>query len=89
MAITMESNVVRFDAVVYEDEVPSLRDYLQEAAPEKVEFDFTACDDVHLAVLQVVLAYKKLYECDFRFGEEKKMFQMVLEGFDSVENHSS
>ena len=56
MAMTMEDKKVCFDAVVYEDEVSPLRSYLQESAPEQVMFDFSACSDVHMAVLQVVLS---------------------------------
>ncbi|MEA1919021.1 MAG: hypothetical protein U9N52_04215 [Campylobacterota bacterium] len=87
MAITIEDNKLLFTSVIYEDEVATMRDFFQEKAPENISIDFTTCDDVHLAVLQTIMAYKKLYSCEFSFGEEKKMFQKVLEGFDTSENH--
>ena len=87
MAITYENNEATFSAVIYEDEVVSLRDFLQACAGEKVKFDFAECDDVHLAILQLIMAYKKNYDCVCEFGEETRLFQKVLEGFDASENH--
>ncbi len=89
MGMQMENNTVTFDAVIYEDSVVELRDFLQEKAPETIVFDFTACEDMHLAVAQVVLAYKKMYTCDYRFGDENRVYKMVIEGFDASEDHCS
>ena len=89
MPITYEKNEANFSAVIYEDEVVSLRDFLQEKAGESISFDFTECDDVHLAVLQLVMAYKKNYECSYVFADTKRLFQTVLEGFVTSENHCS
>ncbi len=89
MSISYEKNEVNFNSVTYEDEVLSLRDFLQEKAGEAVAFNFKECDDVHMAVLQLVMAYKKNYECSYTFGETKKLFQTVLEGFNPSENHCS
>lgn len=87
MAVLYEGNTVRFEGVIYEDEIPVLRDYLQEIAPQVMVFDFAVCDDLHLGVLQVVLAYKKLYECTYIFGTESKIYQKVCEGFDTSEKY--
>jgi len=89
MAITYENSEATFTSVIYEDEVISFRDFLQEKAPEEVKLKFNECDDIHLAVLQLIMAYKKNYVCSYEFGEKKKLFQTVLEGFDSSENHCS
>jgi len=89
MAITYEKNEANFTSVIYEDEVVSFRDFLQVNAGEEIKFNFTECNDIHLAVLQLVLAYKKNYTCSYEFGEEKKLFEMVLRGFDTSENHCS
>jgi len=89
MAITYENNEATFVGVIYEDEVVSFRDYLQEKAGEEIQMKFTECEDVHLAVLQLIMAYKKNYACSYEFGEEKKLFQKVLEGFEVSENHCS
>jgi len=89
MAITYEDNRATFEAIIYEDEVVTFRDFLQENAPDELKFDFKECEDIHLAVLQLIMAYKKKYILDYQFSDEKKLFQKVLEGFDTSENHCS
>ena len=89
MAIVYEKNEAVFTAVIYEDEVVTFRDYLQTNAPSEIKFNFSECEDLHLAILQLIMAYKKNYECVYEFGESKKLFQSVLEGFDTSENHCS
>ena len=87
--MNIEGKNVAFSAVVYEDEVVPLRDFLQESVPDPVSFDFTECQDLHLAVLQEILAYQKLYACEYTFGDERRIYQQLIEGFDSVEDHCS
>jgi len=87
MAITYEKSEATFSAVIYEDEVVSLRDFLQENAPDEIKFDFSECVDIHLAILQLIMAYKKNYTCSYEFGEEKKLFETVLKGFNTSENY--
>ena len=87
MAITYEEKTATFASVIYEDEVVSFRDFLQGSAPDEVKLDFNECDDVHLAVLQLIMAYKKNYSLSCEFGNTKKLFQIVLEGFDTSEDH--
>jgi len=87
MAITYENNEAIFNAVIYEDEVVSFRDFLQKSAGENIKFNLSECEDLHLAIIQLIMAYKKNYECTYIFGEKKKLFQIVLEGFDTSENH--
>lgn len=89
MGIVYEGENAAFSAVIYEDEVLELRQYLQERSPETLKIDFSECDDIHFAVMQLLLAYKKNYEIEYTFGTEKKLFQKVLEGFDKSENHCS
>jgi len=89
MAITYEKGEATFSAVIYEDEVVSLRDFLQENAGEEIKFDFSECEDLHLAILQLIMAYKKNYECSYEFAEEVRLFERVLKGFDTSENHCS
>lgn len=81
MGIEFRDHGVMFSAMVYEDEVGALREFLQQASPECVMFDFSECDDIHLAVLQVVLAYAKKYSVEYRFGYEAKVYQKVCDGF--------
>ncbi len=87
MAITYEGNVATLESVIYEDEVVSFRDFLQEKAPDEVHLNFVACEDIHLAIIQLIMAYKKNYTFTYEFGEKVKLFQRVLEGFDLSENH--
>lgn len=89
MSITYENSEASFTSVIYEDEVVSFRDFLQEKAGEEVIINFEECDDVHLAVLQLIMAYKKSYSCIYKFGEKKKLFQTVLEGFSTSEDYCS
>jgi len=87
MPINLDNDTVIFESVIYEDEIEALREFLQEKAPQKISFDFKACDDIHLATMQLIMAYKKMYDCDYTFAEDKKLYQMTLEGFDTSENH--
>jgi hypothetical protein len=87
MGMEFRDKEVGFIGAVYEDEVTGLRDFLQEVAPEAVVFDFRECGDIHLAVLQIVLAYIKKYGGDYRFGDEVKVYQKVCEGFERGEEH--
>jgi len=87
MATAMDNNTVTFSGVVYEDEIVALRDYLQMASPSVITVDFTACDDIHLGALQLVLGYKKLYGANFLYGHVIKLYQKVCEGFETTEAH--
>ena len=86
MAIVYDNNKVVLESVIYEDEVINLRDFLKEKAPENISFDFKSCDDVHLAVLQLILAYKKMYAAEYSLGDEK-IYHKVLHGFDISEDN--
>ncbi|MCD4668224.1 MAG: hypothetical protein K8R44_06525 [Sulfurimonas sp.] len=87
MAITYEENTAIFESVIYEDEVVEFRDFLQEKAGEEVDLNLVACEDIHLAIIQLIMAYKKNYSITYEFGEKVKLFQRVLEGFDTSENY--
>lgn len=89
MSITYEKNEANFTSVIYEDEVVAFRDFMQEKAGEEIILDFSECEDIHLAVIQLIMAYKKNYSCSYKFGEKKRLFQTVLEGFSTSENHCS
>ena len=87
MSISYEKNIASFSSVIYEDEVVSFRDFLQEKAGEKIALNFKECEDIHLAILQLIMAYKKNYSCSYEFSNEKKLYQIVLEGFNTSENY--
>ena len=83
MAITSKGNTITLKAVIYEDQVIVLRKKLIKLAPEDLEFNMGDCDDVHLAVIQQMLAYKKMYNCTFKFSDTVKNYQKIIEGFDN------
>jgi len=87
MAISMNENRVVFESVIYENEVVELRDFFQESAPTPLELNFEACQDAHMAILQLILAYQKTYECSYVFGENVTMYEKVIKGFDLSEDH--
>ncbi|MEA1916084.1 MAG: hypothetical protein U9N42_00990 [Campylobacterota bacterium] len=87
MAVITGENSVKFDGTTYENEIATLRDYLQEVAPIKVEFDFESAGDIHLAILQVIMSYTKLYESEYKFSKENSIFKKTLQGFETSENH--
>lgn len=87
MGVEFRDKEVAFIGMVYEEEVSVLRDFLQEAAPEGVIFDFRECNDIHLAPLQIVLAYIKKYSGEYSFGDEAKGYQKVCEGFERGDEH--
>ena len=82
----VDDNTITFEGVVYEDVIADIREVMQNSAPDGLTFDFSMCDDLHLAVLQVLMAYKKLYTCSYDFGDKEKLYKMTLEGFNISEN---
>jgi TorA maturation chaperone TorD len=87
MAINYNNDEATFSAVVYEDETLQFRDFLQQKAGNELRFNFNECEDIHFAVLQLIMAYKKNYSCIYEFSNEKKIYEKVLEGFDPSENN--
>lgn len=87
MGITFNDKTVLFEGVIYEDEAVNFRDYLQQNAPELIRFDFSACEDVHLAIMQLVFAYKKSYGCEIKLPENDCVYAQALRGFDPSENY--
>ncbi len=82
MAISYDGANIVLEGVIYEDEVIPLREKLNEIAPQEIQFDLSVCDDMHLSIIQQMLAYKKLYTCSFNFSAAEKTYQKVIEGFD-------
>lgn len=82
MAISYDGARIVLEGVIYEDEVVPLREKLNEIAPQEVQFELSDCEDMHLSIIQQMLAYKKLYACRFNFSASQKTYQIVIEGFD-------
>lgn len=80
-----ESKVV-FNGNVNENEVMALRTFLQQHKESMLTFDFANCNDVHTAVLQLILAFKLLYQSEFVFDAQYLPYRMAIEGFKADEN---
>ncbi|MFA6192192.1 MAG: hypothetical protein WC665_07545 [Sulfurimonas sp.] len=87
MSIVYEENCATFISIIYEDEVVAFRDFLQNIAPNEVVCDFSECDDIHFAILQLLMAYQKNYGCRYEFSDDIKLFEKVLKGFDVKEEN--
>ena len=74
MAIVYDNKSAMFSSVIYEDSLIDLRNFLLSNAGEDIKFDFTECDDIHLAILQLIMSYKKNYSCSYEFKDENKLF---------------
>ena len=83
MPIKSKGKKITLKAVIYEDEVLELREKLNTLAPDELVFDLKDCDDIHLSVIQQILAYKMLHGCSFKFSSTPKVYQKIIEGFDS------
>lgn len=66
---------------VFEDEVVALRAFMQESVKEHLTFDLTACNDMHTAIVQLLLAFKSSYSCEFIYGDKTKPYAMAMQGF--------
>lgn len=88
-ALIFEDKKVIFEGIVNEGEVPRLREFLNSNAPEVIEFDFEKCRDVHTAILQVVLAYKYLYQAIYLFPQDNFAYKTTLNGFFLSDNNTN
>ncbi len=79
--IIYEENSIIFSGIINENEVSQLREHLNLIAPQKVTFDFSQCKDLHTIILQIIVAYKSLYEADYIFDENITTYQKMLKGF--------
>ncbi len=88
-SIIYEDNRVKFEGVINENEISPMREHLNLVAPNVIDFDFVECKDLHTSILQVIVAYKELYEAKFNFGQEPSTYQKMLEGFYLSDNDTN
>ena len=81
MAIEYNENLALFEGNVFEDELPNLRVFLQKYSHSSVSIDLKNCNDMHTAVIQLLLSFKALHECYFIFGDKSKPYAMAIDGF--------
>jgi hypothetical protein len=81
---------VVFHGIIYENEVVSLRDFLKKQAPNKIIFDFSRCEDLHTAILQMIISYELINSVEYIFNsDEVKSYQKFLEGLELTENNEN
>jgi len=86
MGMTLNGDTVVFEGKVYEDELVPLKTHLT-GLKKKVTIDMKQCDDMHGGIIQLLVAYKSVYESEFVFDEKNSTFKMALQGFRNVENN--
>jgi hypothetical protein len=85
MGIEYNGNDVKMSGIVNENEMGDLREHMTGVAPAPIAFDLTECQDIHTAVIQLINAYKSVYETNFSYGGESA-FKKAIEGFVLCEN---
>ena len=81
MAIQYDENLALFEGNIFEDELSNLRIFLQRYSHSGVSIDLKNCNDMHTAVIQLLLSFKTLHECHFIFGDKSKSYAMAIDGF--------
>lgn len=89
MEILKDEKTIKFEDIETEDIVIELREYLTEVGGEKLTIDLTHCEDLHTAVIQLIGAYKLIYDAEFKYKEEVSAYKMALESFAFCENDSN
>ncbi len=84
MAMTLTDDKVVFEKKVYENELVALKEHL--AQHQKLTIDMSACDDMHGAIVQLLLAHHAVFTSEFIFSDKNSTFKMAIEGFRNVEN---
>jgi hypothetical protein len=84
MAMILSDDKVVFEKKVYENELEDLKKHL--ASHQKLSIDMSACDDMHGAIIQLILVHHAMFESDFIFNDKQSTFKMAIEGFRNVEN---
>ena len=86
MGMTLNDETVVFEGKVYENELLALKEHLTQLK-KKVTVDMSSCNDMHGGIIQLLAAYKSVYESEFIFNDKDSTFKMALQGFRNVENN--
>lgn len=81
-AVEYNDTTVTFDGNIFEDEIIGIRAYLQQKKESVITFDLSSCNDLHTAVIQLLLAFKKQCSASFVYPNEEKVFVKALAGFE-------
>ena len=80
MAIEYSDNLALFEGNVFENELSELRIFLQKNSHSGVRIDLKNCNDMHTAIIQLLLSFKTLHECQFVFGDKNKSYAKAIDG---------
>ncbi|HIP60447.1 MAG TPA: hypothetical protein EYH01_08485 [Campylobacterales bacterium] len=80
-AVVYEGNRAILNGNVFEDELVGLRSFIRENGENAITFNLSACNDMHTAIVQLLVAAKATKECEFTFSDKTKPFAMAIEGF--------
>lgn len=80
-AVVYEGNRAILNGNVFEDELVGLRSFIQENSDNAISFDLSACNDMHTAIVQLLVAAKATKTCEFTYTDKTKPFAMAIEGF--------
>jgi len=78
--ITITDGVAKFEGLINDTDAAELRQKLSDAAPAALEFDFSECTDVHMAIAQILVAYRIKYGATIIPTSERRLFIELLEG---------
>ncbi len=81
MAIKYDGNLALFEGNVFDDELSELKIFLQKNSHSGVTIDLKDCNDMHTALIQLLLSFKTLHECQFIFGDKSKPYAIAIDGF--------
>jgi hypothetical protein len=81
MALEYSENSIKSKGVINDNELVSLREFLQKSAPSKVMVDLTECYDIHTAIIQIFISYGALFEIEYTFADDNKSaYRKALDG---------
>ncbi len=87
MEIKEDKNIIFFSGNEDQASIEALRDFLAQAGPEKIEVNLSECEHLSMAIVQLLGAYKALYEVEFVLAN-RNAYVLALESFSICENRS-
>lgn len=86
-AVIYDGSKAMLNGNVFEDELVGMRSFIQNNSDQLLSFDLSACNDMHTAIVQLLVAAKATKSCEFIFSDHTKPFVMAIEGFKVEEKY--
>ena len=81
MAIEYGENSIKSKGVINDNELITLREFLQKSSPNKLDADLTECFDIHTAIIQLLVSYDILNGVNYKFADDNKSaYKKALNG---------